>query len=155
MATLVGTQDKFVDALYELCELDFDAMEAYQAAIDRLDDEEYSNQLQRFKADHARHVKEISAILTHHQAKVPTGPSSRNLLTKGKVILANLFGDEAILSAMLTNEQDTNLAYERLNARIDEWADAKDILSKGLADERRHKAWLESILNKGIHKKAA
>ena len=35
------------------------------------------------------------------------------LLTKGKVVIAGLMGDEAILQAMRTNEADTNTAYER------------------------------------------
>ena len=41
MATLVGTQTKFVDALKELAELDHDAIEAYEAAINRLENEFY------------------------------------------------------------------------------------------------------------------
>ena len=36
MTTLVGTQTKFVKAVRELVELDFDALEAYNAAINRL-----------------------------------------------------------------------------------------------------------------------
>lgn len=43
MATLVGTQKNFADALKALIELDYDAIEAYKAAIDRLENENYKN----------------------------------------------------------------------------------------------------------------
>lgn len=155
MTTRVGTQDEFVDALFELCELDYDAVEAYQAAINRLDDDSYKIQLSKFKTDHERHIREISAILSKHNAKVPDGPSAKHFLTQGKMVLANLFGDEAILKAMLSNEQDTNLAYERLNSRKDEWDDAKEILQRGLEDEHHHKSWIEQALGKSSFKKAA
>ncbi len=49
-------------------------------------------------------------------------------LHKGKVVLANLMGDEAILSAMLSNEEDTNTAYKKMNERTDIWDEAIDVL---------------------------
>lgn len=154
MTTLVGTQKEFVDALYQLCELDYDAVEAYQSAIDRLDNPAYKNKLVEFRADHERHIREISEVLNKHHADIPEGPSAKHFLAQGKVVIANLFGDEKILHAMLSNEVDTNTAYERLNSRKDEWSDARDILARGLEDERRHKAWLEDVLGK-FEKKAA
>ncbi|WP_131784099.1 ferritin-like domain-containing protein [Legionella gresilensis] len=147
MVTMVGTQEKFEDALYELCELDYDAVEAYEAAINRLDKKDYVSKMEEFKNDHQRHIEEISNLLRKHQAKVPDGPSPKNILTQGKVVLANLMGDEAILKAMLSNEQDTNTAYERLNEHKEKWGDANTILSRGLEDERRHKQWIQLTLN--------
>ena len=47
------------------------------------------------------------------------------VLTKGKVVLGGLIGDNAVLQAMKTNEDDTNTAYER-----------------ALGDERRHRDWM-------------
>jgi rubrerythrin len=146
MTTLVGTQNKFEDALYELCELDFDAVEAYEAAINRLKKESFKQKLMEFKKDHERHITEISTLLEEHQIKAPEGPSLKGLLTQGKVIFTNLIDDEAILEAMLTNEEDTNTAYERLNSHLGKWEDASDVLKNGLADEKKHKQWLELIL---------
>lgn len=143
MATLVGTQAEFHDALYELCELDYDAIEAYEAAINRLDNEAYKTQLTAFRADHQRHVQEIKALLIQHQQEYPDGPSSKQILAQGKVVLANMFGDEAILRAMISNEEDTNEAYKTMNEHPGIWPDATDILRRGLEDEIRHKTWLE------------
>lgn len=145
MVTMVGKQAEFGDALKELVELDYDAVEAYETAINRLENTEYKLKLQEFMNDHRRHIQELSDVLKKHNCDIPTGPSTgKQWLAKGKVVLANLVGDKTILSAMLSNEEDTNTAYERMNERTDKWDDAKNALSRGLKDEEVHKEWLES-----------
>ncbi len=144
MVTMVGKQAEFSAAVKELIELDYDAVEAYEAAILRLENTVHKGKLGEFMTDHQRHIQEFSALLKKHNCDIPIGPSAgKSWLTKGKVVLANLIGDRAILSAMLSNEEDTNTAYERMNERVDKWADAKDIIRQGLEDERRHKKWFE------------
>ncbi len=143
MATLVGTQASFADALKELIELDYDAKEAYDAAIERITNPDYKSQLQKFKTDHERHIQELNAILRAHGEESVDGPSAKQWLTKGKVVLANLIGDETIMQAMRTNEEDTNTAYERVNNHKDKWSDAVEALKQGLLDERHHKKWIE------------
>jgi len=147
MVTLVGTQSDFSNAIKELIELDFDAIEAYEAAINRLDNQDYKDKLNDFKKDHHRHTQELTQLLKKHTiSNIPNGPSAvKQWLTKGKVVLANIVGDATILAAMKSNEIDTNTAYERINAREDVWEDAISILKRGLEDERRHKTWLESL----------
>jgi rubrerythrin len=146
MATMVGTQSIFEDALYELCELDYDAAEAYEAAINRLEKKEYKEKLVEFKKDHHRHIDEIRSLLAKQKAKIPEGPSAKSILTQGKVVLGNLFGDKSILKAMLSNEEDTNTAYERLNNHPEKSTEADAFLRQGLKDEKKHKQWLESII---------
>jgi rubrerythrin len=146
MTTAVGKQEEFCDALVELVELDYDAVEAYEAAINRLGNEGYKNMLEKFKQDHQRHITELSGVLKSHGEDVPQGPSAKQWLTKGKVVMANLVGDKAILSAMQTNEVDTNTAYERMNDRQDKWEDTVLFLKRGLEDEKRHKLWIDSQL---------
>lgn len=148
MTTLVGKQSDFGDALNELLELDYDAVEAYQAAIDRLETPGHISKLTEFMGDHKRHITELTELLKKENKKPSTGPSGKQWLTKGKVVLANLVGEKTILSAMHSNEEDTNTAYNTMNDRTDKWPDSVSIISKGLEDERRHKAWLESILDK-------
>lgn len=148
MTTLVGTQENFHDALYELCELDYDAVEAYEAAINRLENNNYKEHLSKFKAEHQRHVEELRMLLKKHNENFPEGPSAKQILAQGKVVFADMFGDEAMLKAMLSNEKDTNEAYETINSHKGMWPDAVEILEKGFSDEKRHKRWLESIVNK-------
>ena len=143
MATLVGTQKNFADALKALIELDYDAIEAYKAAIDRLENENYKNELTKFKADHQRHVQQLNAILRSRGEKEIEGPSGKQWLTKGKVVIADIFGDDSIMQAMHSNEEDTNSAYERMNNHADKWPEAVEVLKQGLRDEKHHKQWIE------------
>lgn len=146
MVTFVGTQGNFVDALKELIELEFDSLEGYEAALDRLEDTEYKITLGQFRDDHKRHIQELTTLLIHHDIEPPAGHSfGKHWITTGKVVIGKLTGgDKAILAAMKSNEGDTNIAYRRIKERIDVWADAKDIIECGLQDEQRLKTWLEA-----------
>jgi hypothetical protein len=68
------------------------------------------------------------------------------MLTQGKVVLGGLMGVKAILVALKTNEDDTNTAYERAVNHEGRHASAEEVLRRGLADERRHRAWIEEML---------
>jgi uncharacterized protein (TIGR02284 family) len=145
MVTRVGTEDDPTEMLQHLIALDYDAAEAYQAAIDRLDTQEYKLRLAEFKADHERHIRELTPVVQQMGGDPPTGPdSTKGLMAKGKVALANLMGDKAILEAMRTNEDDTNTAYERAMKRAP--MEAQDIVMRGREDERRHCDWILATL---------
>lgn len=146
MTTFVGTQSEFVDAIKSLIELEYDAKEAYEVAINHLKDENYKNKLIEFKQDHERHIRELASVLSRHNEQVPQGPDAKQWLTKGKVFLANVVGDKSILLAMRSNEIDTNTAYETLKDREDKWDDIAQIIENNLADEKRHKEWLEETV---------
>ena len=66
------------------------------------------------------------------------------MLTQGKVVMAGLVGDAAILRAMRSNETDSNTAYKRAVQFPDLNAGLRDSLEAALADERRHAAWIQS-----------
>ena len=72
-----------------------------------------------FKDDHQRHVAELGAIVRQEGDTPPSKGDMKRLLTEGKVVLAALAGDKAILRAMKSNEDDTNAAYERATGRTD------------------------------------
>ena len=144
MATLVGTQKALSSMLNQLIELDFDTIEAYRAAMDRLESPSDHTQLQWFLADHERHVRELS-LLVRQLGETPAEEADmKQVLTKGKVVIASLLGDRAVLSAMKSNEDDSNLAYERAVRRNDLPARVRSVLERNLADERRHRTWLEA-----------
>jgi len=142
MTTLVGKQIDFQEALYQLCELEYDAKEAYQAALLRLNNLYYKAQLNEFMKDHEHHIDMITQLLKKHDCKIPSGPDLKQFLAQGKVLLGQLAGDEGILKAMLSNEEDTNVAYERLINHPALWSDADPIIQRGLNDEKRHKSWM-------------
>jgi uncharacterized protein (TIGR02284 family) len=148
MATLIGNEASFVDTLKSLIELDFDAAEAYEAAISRLDDPLVRDQLGQFMSDHQRHIQELSALVRDLGQVPPTTSDIKAVLTQGKVVIGGLVGDKGILSAMRSNEDDTNQAYEQALKRNDILSRAEGILKQNLADERRHRSWIEERLSR-------
>lgn len=131
-----------VGLLNELLHLEFDAIEAYEAAIDRLDDATSRAQLAEFCEDHRRHTRELSELVRALGGEPATGPDVKRLLTQGKVVVARLAGDKAVLQAMRSNENETNTRYEKAlqSATLD--VRVRAALSRILADERRHRAWI-------------
>lgn len=154
MVTTVGLDSDFDTVLKDLISLDYDAADAYQSAIDRLDTPSFKQALSDFREDHLRHIRELSAIVRHLGLEAPTGPDIKVALTKGKVVVADLFGDEAILRAMKTNEDDTNTAYERAFHHKNMVPLAREVVERGLADERRHRAAIIDMIGKLSHKAA-
>lgn len=148
MVTFVGSQNSFEDALKELVELEYGAIDAYETATEQLDNPRFKAKLNEFKSDHERHLQELTTLFKNNNVEVPQkGVLGKQLLTTGKVLMATIVGDNAILRAMLSNEKDTNTAYERMNDHDEQWPDAVAIIKKGLADERKHKAWIEEVLS--------
>lgn len=148
MVTLVGTQNRFHDALKELVELNYDIIDAYQVAIDKLTSVQLRMQFIAFKKDYENQIAEIGDILSRHNQVPPRGTSlAKKWITRGKVILANLFNNKAILIAMKSNEEDSNAAYENILKHLEKWSDTEAILLKGLADVRRHRDNIEFAIN--------
>lgn len=146
MATMVGKQKDLTSLLNALIELDLDAVEAYQAAIDRLEDADDKRNLTNFMGDHERHVRELQPLVEELGGKPADEADIKQILTKGKVVLASLAGDRAILMAMKTNEEDTNTAYERAVQRDDLPAHMRAVIARNREDERRHLAYIERRL---------
>ena len=65
-------------------------------------------------------------------------------LKAGKVALADIAGNGAILKAMKTNEDDTVAAYQQALDNAVTNAELHPVIEKGLADERRHHSWMEA-----------
>lgn len=63
MATLIGNETAVIDMFNNLIALDFDAIEAYQAAIDRLEESTRKEQFRQFifMGDHRRQTQELRA----------------------------------------------------------------------------------------------
>lgn len=130
--------------LKELVQLDYDAIEAYDAAIERLEDPAYREALREFRQDHVRHTENLGSILRKLNEDVPSGPDMKRMLTEGKVVIAGLGGDKAVLRAMQANEKVTNEAYEKALKANGADAATRDTLKQNLDDERRHKAWIDA-----------
>ena len=145
MVTSIGTGNDRLEMLQDLIRLDHAAVEAYQAAIERLDNDAWRQQLASFRNDHQRHIDELGPVVRQLGGEVPIDAGAKQLLAEGKVALGGLMDDTAILKAMRSNEADTNTAYERVAEKAP--PEARDIVQRGLSDERRHCDWILAQLD--------
>ncbi|MGE5616002.1 MAG: PA2169 family four-helix-bundle protein [Bacillota bacterium] len=155
---MATSNETIIDKLNDLIELDFDAIEAYQAAIERLKNPSYKSRLAEFCKDHERHTKNLAELVAKLGGEPSRGPDVKRFLTKGKVVIADIVGDDhAILMAMRANEEVTNKRYElALNANTDMDAQTRSTIEANLGDERRHREWISEHLNdKKIAEKAS
>jgi uncharacterized protein (TIGR02284 family) len=147
MATLAGKQSNLTKMLHSLIELEYDAIGAYTVAIDRLDGITAKTAFEGFRADHMRHVRELSARVLALGGTPPDGGDIKAVLAKGKVYMGSLAEDKGILMAMRSNENDTNTAYENALENDSVTPELAGILQRNLEDERRHRLWIEDQLS--------
>ena len=143
-ATATAT-DRIAKHLNNVIELDFDAIGAYKAAIERLENEKYRSKLEEFLKDHENHIKTLTKLVKAQGERPSTSGDFKEILTKGRVMIAGLANDHAILRAMKLNEEQTNKKYEVESAE-DYPEEIHDALTKGLEDERKHKDWIDKTL---------
>lgn len=137
---------EIISDLNDVIKLDYDAIAAYKSAIERLDTAEYKKKLAEFLGDHQRHVEELSKVVRNEGGDPPKEGGPLKFLTKGKVVMADLLGDKAILMAMKANEVVTNTKYEEV-VETGYPEPIQELLRKGLADERRHKDWIDKTID--------
>jgi rubrerythrin len=143
VVTTVGTESEIKSLVQDLLYLEHDAIAAYDSTIEKLENPEYKRQIQAFRQDHSQHVSVLTEMATELGVDAPREGDMKQMLTTGKVALASLMGDSAILKAMKTNEDDTVAAYERASQHGDAIPKSKAFFAKALEDELRHRAWME------------
>lgn len=143
MATTVGTETSFEKLVTDLIYLERDAIAAYEASIERLSDPACRDEMAGFKNDHVQHLQVLTEIAREAGADAPAEGDMKEMLTTGKVALAGIMGDGAILKAMKTNEDDTVTAYERAVRHDEALAKSKAFFEKALVDETRHRDWMD------------
>jgi rubrerythrin len=147
MATLAGRQADSRRLLSSLVELEFDAIAAYTVAIERLADITLTTAFEGFRADHMRHVRELRSELLRLGFRPPDHADLKAVLTKGKVYMGSLASDRGILMAMRSNEKDTKAAYELALDYDVTSGELAALFQQDLADERRHRRWIEDQLS--------
>lgn len=144
MVTAVGQETNLDSLIKNLIYLEMDAIAAYDVTIDKLDDAGFKTQIADFRSDHHRHLQFLHDMAATHGVTPPTEGDAKEILTTGKVKMASLMGDKAILKAMKTNEDDTVTAYERAKAHTTASEAERALFSKAYNDELRHRTWMET-----------
>ena len=145
MVTTVGNETTFDKLVTDLIYLERDAIAAYDSSIERLSDTALSDQVVQFRQDHMQHLDVLTEMAAEAGAEAPTEGDAKQMLTTGKIAMADLLGDGAILKAMKTNEDDTVMAYERASQHENALPKSKAFFEKALADETRHREWMDRM----------
>lgn len=147
------TNAKAIHTLLDLIQLDGDAIQLYDQALEHVDDPDVRVDLESFRADHERHVGDLTKIVFDLGGDVPPA----NLDLKGEILrvlteMRSASGTKGALKAMRMNERLTNRAYEKVYAKVVDHQlpeAAVYVITRNLADERRHldtiKAHLERL----------
>ncbi|WP_018899436.1 ferritin-like domain-containing protein [Rhizobium sp. 2MFCol3.1] len=147
MVTMVGNESDIKDLVKNLLFLEHDAIAAYDSCIERLNSRELAGKIAVFKEDHLEHVQVLTETARELGIEAPTEGDMKQMLTTGKIALADMMGDAAILMAMKTNEDDTVTAYERAARHEDAIPALKAFFMKARQDEEKHRAWMETTAN--------
>jgi rubrerythrin len=135
-----------VARLRGLAQLDADAVGAYDTALARIAEPLVRERLNDFRIDHMRHVQDLNALITDFGgAPVDLRPDLRGAAMKGITAMSSLMGTEAVLVAMMGNEEYSNRAYEQA-LRFDWSPEVRSLIQKHREDERRHALWIREAV---------
>ena len=145
MVTTIGTGSDFKTIVENMIVLEHDAIAAYTTTIERLESTTHKSKITEFRSDHERHLRELHDMARTCGATIASEGDMKQVLTTGKVKLANLMGgDSALLKAMSSNENDTIQAYQQASENSVVPAEHRPMFQRGLEDERRHQAYMDS-----------
>lgn len=145
-ATATQSDTALVAELNDLLKLDHDAVHAYNLAIRALDSDEYKRQLADFRADHERHIEELSQLIRSRNGtpmQMPHGTSGMFKLLVQAVGAAG--NDRSVLLAFKANERGSRDKYREAARRVHP-ADVTSVLARAADDESRHYAWALATL---------
>jgi uncharacterized protein (TIGR02284 family) len=128
--------------LNRLIALDYDAIEGYKAAIERLSADGDRMRLTDFLGDHRRHVAELGLIVRNLGGEPTSHGDIKQVVARGKVVLGGLAGDGSVLDAVRSNEEQIERAYAQTLAQPGIPMDVRSVIEKNLAEERGHGEWL-------------
>ncbi len=139
MTTTVGTENTLESLLEDLIQLDYDAAGAYQAAIDRLENLSYRTALAKFKRDHLRHITELGDILS---SMGRTPPKEGEKPSRPRARWSSRDGRQVHFAGDADQRGGHQHGYERAVNFKGLQANTRDVLQRGLEDERRHCEWI-------------
>jgi len=142
MGTMIGTEVRSEKVLEHLLEYEYDVLEAYRAAKGRLSHSEEVAMVGSFEREHLEQIQILARIARTAVERLPREGDWRQILTEGKVVIAGLVGELAVLRAVSHNERNVLNAYERASLRKDLPEEVRAVLMLHRNGARRRHKWL-------------
>lgn len=144
-----------VKELRSLCQLDIDAIHAYNECLKHIDITAIKKDVEQFRADHERHVKELSALIHSYNEKAPEfSPDLKGYMLDIFSKLRSLTGTEGALKSLRGGENLTNKRYARA-IDLAFPSNIKNVIAANYKDEQRHLRYVEEAIDNKVWKKAA
>lgn len=141
--------------LKSLCQLDIDAVHAYDECLHHIDLPDVKKDIEQFKGDHERHITHLSDFIRSYDEEPPKkSPDLKGYLLDVFSKIRSLSGTEGALKSLKNGENLTNKRYYDAVA-LDFPPNIKTMIEKHYADERRHLSYVEEAINSKVWKKAA
>jgi rubrerythrin len=135
-----------IATLNDLLQLDHDAVGAYGIAIHATADESRRETLREFRADHERHIEEITRLIQDRGGKPIQAPHLPTSVFKLAIQKAGTLGGEtSLLLAFKANERQSRDKYRRAAEDSDD-LEVADVLARAADDEIRHYDWAARTL---------
>lgn len=142
MGTMIGTEANTHKMIEHLLEYEYDVLEAYRSASGRLSHSQETATLASFEREHLEQIQNLAGITRTMGIRVPRAGDWHQIMTEGKVVLAGLVGELAVLRAVTHNERNVLNAYERAAARPDVPDEVRAVLALHRNRAQRRHKWL-------------
>lgn len=138
---------EIVTALNDLLQLDHDAVGAYEIAVEHLENRSWALQIESFKREHERHIRDLNDLILRLGGTPSNEPHASAPLKEGIQRISAAGGDRALLAAWRTNELYSMTKYESYVQRPLAWSsEARRVLERNALDEERHYRWAVTVL---------
>ena len=148
-------KEDVVDKLGELVQLDYDAVHAYEQAINNTEHPTIRDNLVQFRHDHEKHIAVLSTAISMLGGTPPKlSRDIKGFFIEGFTSIRSLSGTEGVLKAMAANEKLTNHVYsEAFDLHLP--ANIHSIVERNYRDEQRHLRYIEEAIRNRIWERAA
>lgn len=138
---------RIAESLGALMLLDFDSAHAFEEAIENLKENDLKERFTVFRKDHQEHVYHLSKIIIGlGEEPPPHSTDFRVFSTRSLASPAAAADAEEILSLLQRNEQIMNDRYAGALS-LDIPDPVQSLLSRYYADEKKHLAYIASVLS--------
>lgn len=140
--------EEVLEGLNDLLQLDHDALGAYEIAIQKLKDRDHADQINGFRRDHERHVRELSELIAELGGTPKNEPHATGPFKQALQSLGAMAGDRGVLMAWRTNELQVRTKYDAYASRALSWPqNVKRVIDRNALDEERHYRWVVDVLS--------
>ena len=130
------------ELLEDLMQIDYDAVRAYEQALEHVDDPEARGELEQIKIEHQRHLTELAALVRQlggHPGEIRR--DATGVLLEGMTLVRSVAGTLGALRALRTDEK---VLVERYENALDGCPDpALSAVARHWHDECRHLALID------------